>query len=244
MKNLSLGKKIRGWDFLTDKNLDKTGIDLIGGDKLPHQDASVDNIYISHLFEHLYDSSIIGLVRECYRVLKRRGILRIVAVDINLYYHAYMREDREMFYCLMEYMNKKLSYDYHKASLEQLMLFAFASQLSDLCGGSFVAKTIDDKEFTDFDPLLNEVGQNMAYNYILQGNIDLVKHKDTPYYINWLSKGKVIELLLHEIRPEIKKGFPLVYISQYGQSVSPIMRDLKVFDNDFPEGSMFIEALR
>lgn len=243
MKNISIGTRIKGWDFVTDKNLDPAGIDLLHGEKLPYPDNSVDNIYICGILEHIYDSSTIELLRECYRIMRRRSMLRISAINTTLYHHAYMRGDREMFYDFCDNNNFSLKIGkYHKAPTDQLFLFTFASQLSSLCGGDFKVNH-DGKEFTDFNMLLDEVGINTCLNLVLQQNIDLEKHREAPGAINWLSIGKLHQFLLQEISPENKKGFPLVYISGYGQSSCPLMRD-KAFDCQYPQGSLYIEAMR
>ena len=81
MKNLSIGKKIKGWDYFDSKS----------GEKLPYRENSVDNIYICQTLEYITDAQMVELLRECHRVLRRRGKLRIEALNITLYHHAFMR---------------------------------------------------------------------------------------------------------------------------------------------------------
>ena len=49
----------------------------------PWRDASADVIYASHLLEHLTREDGARLLRECHRVLKPRGIVRIVVPDLR-----------------------------------------------------------------------------------------------------------------------------------------------------------------
>src|SRR3989339_897550 len=49
---------------------------------IPLKDSSVDFIYTSHFFEHLYRYEVFALLKECYRVLKPSGKIRIVIPDI------------------------------------------------------------------------------------------------------------------------------------------------------------------
>ena len=50
-------------------------------DKIPFQDNSVDNIYASHIMEHIEEKYVIEFIKETYRVLKPSGVLRIACPD-------------------------------------------------------------------------------------------------------------------------------------------------------------------
>lgn len=50
---------------------------------LPFEDGSVDAVYASHVLEHLDREEGLGLLRECRRVLKPAGIVRIVVPDLE-----------------------------------------------------------------------------------------------------------------------------------------------------------------
>jgi predicted SAM-dependent methyltransferase len=62
------GSHIRRWDV-------KEG--------LPCGDGEVDVCYASHVIEHLHPTDAEGLLRQCHRVLKNRGIIRIVVPDLE-----------------------------------------------------------------------------------------------------------------------------------------------------------------
>ena len=49
---------------------------------LPFPDNTFDYIYSSHLLEHLAQGVVGHLLRECYRVLKPGGVLRLVVPDL------------------------------------------------------------------------------------------------------------------------------------------------------------------
>ena len=51
--------------------------------RLPLRDASVDYIYCSHVLEHFEEFETIGVLKECYRVLKKGGVIRIVLPDLE-----------------------------------------------------------------------------------------------------------------------------------------------------------------
>ncbi len=50
---------------------------------LPFEDNSIDCIYSSHSLEHLYLEQAKRLLKECYRILKPKGIIRIVVPDLK-----------------------------------------------------------------------------------------------------------------------------------------------------------------
>lgn len=59
---------------------------------LPFNDMSVDYIYTSHLLEHLRKEDAIFVLKECYRVLKQGGVLRVVVPDLKIYVKEYMNK--------------------------------------------------------------------------------------------------------------------------------------------------------
>lgn len=51
--------------------------------RLPLDDNSVDYIYCSHVLEHFEKYETRSILNECYRVLKKNGIMRIVLPDLK-----------------------------------------------------------------------------------------------------------------------------------------------------------------
>ena len=51
--------------------------------RLPFPADSFDVVYSSHVLEHLYQVEANALLRECVRVLRRGGVLRIVVPDLK-----------------------------------------------------------------------------------------------------------------------------------------------------------------
>jgi predicted SAM-dependent methyltransferase len=75
-------------------------IDL--GGRLPFSDREFDALYHSHLLEHLPKQKAPFFLRECFRILKPGGILRVVVPDLEkicrLYLHCLegaLRDDEE-----------------------------------------------------------------------------------------------------------------------------------------------------
>jgi predicted SAM-dependent methyltransferase len=58
--------------------------------RIPFPDASVSYIYSSHTFEHFtYEESLL-VAKECFRVLKPGGVLRIVVPDLGILVSDYL----------------------------------------------------------------------------------------------------------------------------------------------------------
>lgn len=56
---------------------------------LPFRSSSVDSIYSTHMFEHFYSDELDLLLRECFRVLKPRGGLRLIVPNLESAIQAY-----------------------------------------------------------------------------------------------------------------------------------------------------------
>jgi len=65
--------------------------------KLPSKDSAVDYIYTSHFLEHLKRFEAEKVLRDCCRVLKNEGTLRIVVPDLELILKKYTERDRKFF---------------------------------------------------------------------------------------------------------------------------------------------------
>ncbi len=60
---------------------------------LPFDDDSVDGIYSEHFIEHLTQSEAVAFLRECRRILKYEGALRISTPDLSNSVQRYLNND-------------------------------------------------------------------------------------------------------------------------------------------------------
>ncbi len=70
----------RQWDGVRIHNLQK---------RFPWADESVDVVYASHILEHFSKEEGLLLLKECRRVLKKGGIIRIVVPDLKVLVDRY-----------------------------------------------------------------------------------------------------------------------------------------------------------
>lgn len=64
---------------------------------IPHGDGTVDAVYSSHMLEHVTRDQAEFVLRECHRVLKPGGTLRVVVPDLRLLARKYLDGDRAFF---------------------------------------------------------------------------------------------------------------------------------------------------
>ncbi|MCG2737892.1 MAG: methyltransferase domain-containing protein [Candidatus Methanoperedenaceae archaeon] len=60
--------------------------------KLPFNDDSIDFIYSSHLIEHLRKDECEKMLGECFRILKKGGLIRLSTPDLELTARNYIKE--------------------------------------------------------------------------------------------------------------------------------------------------------
>jgi len=59
--------------------------------EFPWEDQEVDVIYSSHTLEHLSREEGLHFLRECHRVLKTNGVIRIVVPDLRTIVEDYLK---------------------------------------------------------------------------------------------------------------------------------------------------------
>ena len=92
---LELGSGVKkgknGWITVDDFGADICR-DLTKGIPLPNE--SVDQIYTSHMLEHIPFKDLVIFINECFRVLKKNGSLSVCVPDASLYIKSYIDNKR------------------------------------------------------------------------------------------------------------------------------------------------------
>jgi predicted SAM-dependent methyltransferase len=65
---------------------------------IPFPSDRIDSIYSTHMFEHFYPDELQKLLRECYRVLKPGGGIRLVVPNLENAISAYVQKRNDWFY--------------------------------------------------------------------------------------------------------------------------------------------------
>jgi hypothetical protein len=64
---------------------------------LPYRGNTVQAIFSSHVFEHLFIDEVVKLIQECHRVLISGGVCRVVVPDLEKIVAIYSAEDPRQF---------------------------------------------------------------------------------------------------------------------------------------------------
>lgn len=84
-----------GWiniDNNSDNNIEKLDINHDLSKGLPFDSESVDFIYNEHFIEHLSREDGLAFMKECYKILKYGGVLRIACPDLDKLIESYVKD--------------------------------------------------------------------------------------------------------------------------------------------------------
>jgi predicted SAM-dependent methyltransferase len=203
----------------------------------PLEDNSAEIFYTSHTIEHVSNEAVFNLVKEAYRVLKPGGCIRLTTPDAQLEYEAYKRNDLSFWYWVVDYVRpgtweKQYKVPLSEASIHQLFLHHFASQLCEIATDDTPQKKYTDGEIIEIlsthtmEDALDFFTSQCKYNLDHPGN-----------HINWWTYEKLSSFLR-------RAGFQVCYKSGYGQSLFPPLRNITLFDKTHPKITLYVEAIK
>lgn len=214
--------------------------DLLSLKPIPIDANSAEIFYTSHTIEHISNEAAQFVFNEVYNILKPGGVFRITTPNIELLYNMFKQNDFDFYYNCVYRLSLppliqngvEVTKDKKKASIEQLFLFSFASSVSTL-------HNLAKKQFTDKEirKILSEKDFTSALNYFISYCSFEIQRKFPGNHINWWNKEKIFEMLKNA-------GFTNMYLSAYGQSSSPVLRNIRYFDNTNPKMSLYVEAIK
>ncbi len=210
--------------------------DLNALEALPIEDNTAEIIYSSHTIEHVPDESVRHFVKEAFRALKKGGGIRIAAPDMELAYNAYQNNDRLFMAPNWENHPDTWSdiYTIHpmNASIEQLFLFGFATQLSEIR-----KKGAPTKQYSDCE--IRDVFKNKSFEQAMDFFCQYCQYDEDQagFHMSWWSYDKLFKMLR-------ESGFQDVYRSAYSQSRFPPMRNTFLFDSSAITTALYVEAIK
>jgi predicted SAM-dependent methyltransferase len=96
--HLGCGKRIfKNWLNIDVYKAQGIDIQLNFTNPLPFDTGSVNMIYSEHVLEHLFKPDAENLLKECCRILKNGGTIRIGVPDAEIYFTKYKEKDTHFF---------------------------------------------------------------------------------------------------------------------------------------------------
>jgi len=185
--------------------------------KVPEADNSVDLIYCSHTLEHLDEKSSHRFLKECYRMLKKNGVMRVALPNT--------KNDFYLLYCLIR--QNEMYDDIKKNYIEDACLHILADTKTMKIKNLLKALDKTSFESKDFYNLLIKEHPTMAY---FDGN-------NPERHINYWDFDNLIEVIS-------EFGFKLTIPSYQGSSVVRPFCNLHVFDNTEPQIAIYADIIK
>ena len=111
------------------------GVDYIGSctDLGQFKNASVNEVYASHIFEHLsYVNELLDTLKEVQRILKTGGILRCSVPDFEIlckmFLHPSLSGEQRFFIMNMIFGGQQDPHDFHKVGLSWELMSSYLQQ--------------------------------------------------------------------------------------------------------------------
>lgn len=114
---------------------------------IPFPDDSFDVVYHSHMLEHLPKEGAKIFLKECYRVLRPQGIIRVVIPDLEQIVKNYLRELEKA----------KLGEEEAKYNYEWMLLEMYDQTVRNTSGGEMI-KYLAQEEIFNQEFIINRCG--------------------------------------------------------------------------------------
>ena len=196
-KKLNLGcgsRYIDDWtniDFISHSN-EVIEFNLLKG--IPFNDNSFELVYHSHILEHFTRENAIKFIEECYRVLQKGGILRIVVPDLEQITKLYLESLEKV----------RLSPSQYNQANYNWMLFEMYDQITRNKPGGEMATYWEQESLVNDDFIRQRMGGEFIsfrafHESIKPLSVNNIKKKSFKNYFN-LSKYRILlaSILLKE----------------------------------------------
>jgi predicted SAM-dependent methyltransferase len=161
---------LEGWKILN--ILPGNGVDYVGNcmDLGRFEDASVSEIYASHIIEHLsFVNELPETLKGMHRILRTGGILRISVPDFEIlckmFLHPSLSGEQRFYIMNMIFGGQQDPYDYHKVGLTWEFMSSYLGQ----AGFSSV------KRVREFDLFVNDCSSIKFGGQLISLNIEAIK---------------------------------------------------------------------
>jgi len=197
-------------------------------DNLPFEDNSVDNIYISHVIEHIESQFVIKFISESYRVLKEGGVLRIACPDGEFLYSVSKFNNGYWGWRYPTFLNKER----YETDWEEIEQYDFLLRETSTPRCRFYVNKISEAIIFP-----NDVKELSYQDYKQYVRSDLVFRNENPGdHINVWDFAE-----LESVGSSV--GFRYVVESKNRRSVSALMQS-SWFDKTAPQMSLYVDFVK
>ena len=196
--------------------------------KLPFPSGAVDNVYLSHVIEHLPRRVVEDLLLESVRVLKIGGVIRICTPDAKFLWDISKFGNSSWTRFVIDFLKDLSSknvvpdaYDYLTFELASWSRFHGHSEKSDL------EETHQRISNLSFEDCMNLITADISYDRTRPGR-----------HVTWWSVNRIREML----EPHFGSSIHIVN-SKFQGSVSPSMIGT-YFDRTVPFLSLYVEIVK
>lgn len=217
--------------------------DITSGEEVKVDSGSAELVYCSHTVEHLQDQHVDHMLAEAYRILKPGGVIRVTTPNAALFYWAYKRRDRQF--------NYHYAYRHHRATafgdgdhtfsvprMSVWIVNEIATQLVQGVDGEQRTGAVLLEKVEEIDRIFDQSPTMEAAFTTFYNMIDFELQRKVPgQHVNWWTNEKLSAAYR-------KAGFNGTVANVVGGSVSPVMRDTKLFDLVDPTFSIFVDAIK
>jgi len=197
----------------------------IRSDLIPFADNSVDIIYCSHVIEHIENVYIKKMFVECFRVLKKGGIIRISCPDAEFLYEISSYDTD--YWSWKRNWAKKNCKDQNSIRNVDYLVSAIASP-----------KMLQHIHSINTEDYMSRFESLDMYDFFEYLTYDLKYRKEYPSdHINYWTFEKAKRML-------VDAGFDIVIRSKWMGSCTVKMRNRGIFDTTQPMSSLYVEAIK
>ncbi|MEO0412185.1 MAG: class I SAM-dependent methyltransferase, partial [Pseudomonadota bacterium] len=200
-------------------------------DNLPYETSSVDNIFCSHVIEHVEEEHVVKFLKEAHRTLKPGATLRLVCPDTSFLWAVSQFDNA--------YWDWLKSFYRNRSSLDDVSQLTSADCLTHVSATRH-CKFFDTLHDYNKSNRYTSKSPNLSGDY--KAEMDLLTQDlsfDPDYvstHISWWDFEKLKD-------NAEKAGFAHVIQSKFQGSVSAHMRGPN-FDRTHPEMSLYVECIK
>ena len=197
-------------------------------DSIPFKNNTVDNIYCSHVLEHIENEYVIKFLKESYRVLKKKGVLRVACPDSEFLFNVSLFENEYWNWRHPTFINKNR----FETNWDEICQYDFLIKETAAPRMRFYKNKIISKVFE-----IDDIKKLKYHDFCESIKKDLTFRENHPgdHINNWdFSRLKEIGEII---------GFNQILKSKYLGSVSIDMQSNE-FDKTHPQMTLYVEFIK